>query len=152
MEIELSNESNFPVTKLDEPALLDVADFAMRSMGLHPESSLAITLVNEPEMSELHVQWMELPGPTDVLSFPMDELVPNNPEPGIVGDLVMCPQFVENQAAENGVSFLSEISLLTIHGILHCLGFDHAEPEQEREMFELQERLLSKWQDERGSK
>jgi len=94
-------------------------------------------------MSELHEEWMDLPGPTDVLSFPMDEMKPNDPDPGIVGDIVLCPQFAEAQA-KNGLA--AELALLTIHGVLHCLGYDHAEPAEEKVMFELQESILSKWQ------
>jgi probable rRNA maturation factor len=97
-------------------------------------------------MERLHVQWMDLPGPTDVMSFPMDELRPGRddeePEPGLLGDVVLCPTVAERQAAEAGHPAAEEILLLTTHGILHLLGFDHAEPDEEREMFELQRRLL----------
>lgn len=145
MEIELLNESNYQEDDLSEDLLVDVAEFAMARMGLHPDCSLSITLVDEQRISELHVEWMDLPGPTDVLSFPMDELSPNDPEPGIVGDLVLCPQFVKAQAADHGVTFTAELALLTIHGVLHCLGYDHAEPTEEREMFALQQEILREW-------
>jgi probable rRNA maturation factor len=89
---------------------------------------------------------MDLPGPTDVMSFPMDELRPGRddeePEPGLLGDVVLCPSVADRQAVEAGHTAAEEILLLTTHGILHLLGFDHAEPDEEREMFELQRRLL----------
>jgi probable rRNA maturation factor len=89
---------------------------------------------------------MDLPGPTDVMSFPMDELRPGRddeePEPGLLGDVVLCPTVAERQAAEAGHTAAEEILLLTTHGILHLLGYDHAEPDEEREMFDLQRRLL----------
>ena len=140
MNIELSNESEMSV---NESAIISVAQFAMTRMGLHPDCDLAISIVDEDRMSELHEEWMDLKGPTDVLSFPMDELTPHSPDPGIVGDIVLCPQFAQAQA-KNGLD--AELNLLTIHGVLHCLGFDHAEPITEREMFELQESILREWQ------
>src|ERR1019366_2552690 len=140
MNIELSNESGMEV---NEPNIISVAEFAMTQMGLHVDCDLAISIVDESRMSELHEEWMDLKGATDVLSFPMDELTPNSPEPGIVGDIVLCPQFAQEQA-KNGLDAV--LYLLTIHGVLHCLGFDHAQPHDEKAMFELQESILSKWQ------
>jgi probable rRNA maturation factor len=97
-------------------------------------------------MEQLHVQWMDEPGPTDVLSFPMDELRPgteDRPTPaGLLGDIVVCPQVAAEQAVTAGHSTMEEILLLTAHGILHLLGFDHAEPDEEREMFGLQRDIL----------
>ena len=139
MNIELSNESGVEVGEAD---LISVAEFAMVKMGLHQDCDLAISIVDEARMSELHEEWMDLKGPTDVLSFPMDELIPDSPDPGIVGDIVLCPQFAEAQA-KNGLE--AELQLLTIHGILHCLGYDHADPDEEKIMFELQESILAKW-------
>ena len=140
MNIELSNESGVEVGEAD---LISVAEFAMVKMGLHQDCDLAISIVDEARMSELHEEWMDLKGPTDVLSFPMDELIPDSPDPGIVGDIVLCPQFALAQA-KNGLE--AELHLLTIHGILHCLGYDHADPDEEKIMFELQESILAKWQ------
>ena len=141
MNIELSNESGVSV---DEAGLISVAEYAMQHMGLNDDCDLAISIVDEARMSELHEEWMDLPGPTDVLSFPMDEMKPHDIDPGIVGDIVLCPQFAQAQA-KNGLE--SELHLLTIHGVLHCLGYDHAEPAQERAMFDLQESILSQWQE-----
>jgi len=140
MNIELSNESGMEV---NEPNIISVAEFAMTQMGLHVDCDLAISIVDESRMSELHEEWMDLKGPTDVLSFPMDELIPNSSEPGIVGDIVLCPQFAQ---AQTSIGLDAELNLLTIHGVLHCLGFDHAQPHQEKAMFELQESILSQWQ------
>ena len=140
MNIELSNESGMEVNEAD---LISVAQFAMAHMGLHADCDLAISVVDESRMSELHEEWMDLKGPTDVLSFPMDELTPNSPEPGIVGDIVLCPQFALRQAS-SGLD--TELNLLTIHGVLHCLGFDHVEAAEEKAMFDLQKAILSRWQ------
>jgi len=143
LSIEVNNESSIPV---DETALLRLASYALDQMHVHPDAELAIVLVDEAAMEQLHVQWMDEPGPTDVLSFPMDELRPGTedaPTPaGLLGDVVLCPQVAEGQAQTAGHSTLEELLLLTTHGILHLLGFDHAEPEEEREMFGIQRDIL----------
>ena len=140
MNIELSNESG---VKVDEAGLISVAEYAMQHMELNEDCDLAISIVDESRMSELHEEWMDLPGPTDVLSFPMDEMKPHDINPGIVGDIVLCPQFAAAQA-KNGLE--AELALLTIHGVLHCLGYDHAEAVEEKVMFDLQESILASWQ------
>ena len=141
MSIEITNES---AMECDLDSIVSVAEFAIAAMRLHPECDLEITLVDEDRMSELHVQWMDLPGTTDVLSFPMDELTPDSAAdgPGIIGDIVLCPQFAQAQAK---TTLADELHLLTVHGVLHCIGFDHAEPEEEKAMFELQDRILRDW-------
>ena len=93
---------------------------------------------------------MEKEGPTDVLAFPMDELRPGlvneEPEEGVLGDLVLCPSVAEKQAQSRPHDRRDELDLLTVHGILHLLGYDHAEPDEHQEMFGLQAQLLAEWQ------
>jgi probable rRNA maturation factor len=143
LSIEVNNESAIPV---DEAALQRLAAYAFDIMHVHPDAELAIVLVDEAAMEQLHVQWMDEPGPTDVLSFPMDELRPgteDEPSPaGLLGDVVLCPQVAQVQAETAGHSLMEELLLLTTHGILHLLGFDHAEPAEEREMFSIQRDIL----------
>lgn len=148
MNIELINES---ASHCDGDALESVAEYALARMGIHPESELSITLVDEDHMSELHVKWMDLPGPTDVLSFPMDEMKPHSAAsgPGVVGDIVLCPDFAKAQAKEHQHSLDDELALLTVHGVLHLLGYDHAELDEEKVMFELQDKLLNEWKSKR---
>jgi len=124
--------------------LRSIGEFALEKMGIHSDSELNIRIVNEGEMSDLHLKWMDLPGPTDVLSFPMDELKPNSKGagPGIVGDIVLCPAFAEKNGKQ---SLEAELELLTVHGILHLLGFDHAEKSEETFMFKLQDDILADW-------
>jgi probable rRNA maturation factor len=144
MSIEINNESAVPV---DEAAIQRLAVFALDAMHVHADAELAIVLVDEGAMEQLHVQWMDEPGPTDVLSFPMDELRPGTEEAptpaGLLGDIVLCPQVAQAQAETAGHSTLDELLLLTTHGILHLLGFDHAEPDEEKEMFGLQREILA---------
>jgi len=143
MSVEINNESTIPV---DETALQRLVSFALDEMHVHQDAELAIVLVDEAAMEQLHVQWMDEPGPTDVLSFPMDELRPGTEESitpaGLLGDIVLCPQVAIAQAETAGHSPLDEMLLLTTHGLLHLLGFDHAEPEDEKEMFGIQRDIL----------
>lgn len=143
MSIEINNESGVEV---DEAALQRLATFALDHLHVHPDAELAILLVDEAAMEQLHVQWMDEPGPTDVLSFPMDELRPGTEDevtpPGLLGDLVICPQVAIAQAEEAGHAPADEMQLLTAHGILHLLGYDHAEPDEEKEMFDIQREIL----------
>ncbi len=143
MTVEVINETTHQVDA-EEFALL--AEFVMHQMHVSPAAELSILFVDTEAMTRLHQQWMDLPGPTDVLSFPMDELRPGTPgapsAPGMLGDVVICPQVAEQQALEAGHSSEEEMLLLATHGILHLLGYDHAVAEEEQVMFALQRRLL----------
>ena len=143
MSIEVINESGFTV---DEAALARLATYCLDSLRVHPDADLCITLIDVAAMEHLHLEYMDEPGPTDVLSFPMDELRPGSDDrvtpAGILGDIMLCPEVAEGQAETAGHSLADELHLLTTHGMLHLLGFDHAEPEEEREMFALQRDLL----------
>ena len=143
MSIEINNES---ASAVDEVAIQRLAIYALDQMHVHPDAELAIVFVDEAAMEQLHVQWMDEPGPTDVLSFPMDELRPGSEDhltpPGLLGDIVVCPQVAIAQAETAGHSALEEMLLLVTHGVLHLLGFDHAEPDDEKEMFGIQRDIL----------
>ncbi|WP_232531688.1 rRNA maturation RNase YbeY [Microbacterium halophytorum] len=132
--------------EVDEAQLLRLTERNLAELRVSPDADLAILLVDEGAMEQLHLQWMDEPGPTDVLSFPMDELRPgtdDEPTPaGLLGDIVLCPQVAESQAQTAGHTTADELILLTTHGLLHLLGFDHAEPEEYREMFGLQKELI----------
>jgi probable rRNA maturation factor len=155
--VEVLNESGVPV---DEQALAGLSRHVLDGMRVHPLAELSVLLVDEAAMTELHEKWMDEPGPTDVLSFPMDELRPGHmsggtdedgeTDPGLLGDVVLCPAVAERQAREAGHSTEDELELLCAHGILHLLGYDHAEPEEHREMFGLQAGLLTSWREKRG--
>jgi probable rRNA maturation factor len=146
VSIEVLNESE---QELDVHRLSRLARFVMERMRVHPQAELCIKAVDEATIAELNEQWMEKEGPTDVLAFPMDELRPGElgeePEEGVLGDLVLCPAVAERQGGEAGHGREAEIELLTVHGILHLLGYDHAEPEEHKEMFGLQADLLGRW-------
>jgi probable rRNA maturation factor len=159
VSVEINNESGMAA---DEDALRELAQYVIGQMETHPLADLSMLLVDEAHMTNLHEKWMEEPGPTDVLSFPMDELRPHSmagpnrsrgrdgdeAEPVLLGDVVLCPQVAEVQARQHGHSTQAELELLTVHGVLHLLGYDHADPEEEAEMFGLQNELLRDWRAE----
>jgi len=141
--IDVNNETD---AQVDEIEFAELATYVLREMHVADGAELAILFVDEAAMEQLHIQWMDEPGPTDVLSFPMDELRPGTedaPTPaGLLGDIVVCPTVAARQATAAGHTAEEEMLLLTTHGILHLLGYDHAEPDEEKEMFALQRRLL----------
>ncbi len=149
MSIEVLDESGHD---LDVRQLARLSRFVLDVMRVHPQAELCIKAVDEATMAELNEQWMEKEGPTDVLAFPMDELRPGlvneEPEEGVLGDLVLCPDVAAKQGEAAGHGKDAEIELLTVHGILHLLGYDHAEPEDHRVMFGLQDDLLAQWREQ----
>jgi probable rRNA maturation factor len=154
MAIDVNNESG---REVDEQALLDIARYALTRMRIHPLSELSVIVVDGEAMEQLHMQWMDLPGPTDVMSFPMDELRPperdeDEPPEGLLGDIVLCPEVAEKQGADAPTqhSMDEELQLLTVHGVLHLLGYDHEEPAEKTEMFGLQAAIVDGWRAERG--
>ena len=158
MSIEIANESGVAV---DEAGLAALARHVLDGMRVHPLAELSVLLVDEAAMADLHQRWMGEAGPTDVLSFPMDEIWPPPPGgsqadhgdadavPGLLGDVVLCPQVAIEQARKAAHSVQEELDLLCTHGILHLLGYDHADPEEHATMFGLQDRLLAAWSSER---
>lgn len=145
--IEVVNESG---EEVDEASLAEQARFVLERLRIHPGAELSIMLADEAAMTDLHITWMDEPGPTDVLSFPMDELrVPRDdeePPEGLIGDIVICPSVARAQALTAGHPERRELGILLTHGILHLLGHDHAEPEEERVMFALQNDLVAQWE------
>lgn len=149
--IDINNESG---VEADELGLVELAQFALAELRIHPQAELSILLVDEDTIAAYHEKYMDLPGPTDVMSFPMDELrAPRDDEEpplGLLGDIVICPQFCARQSAENGRDPAAEMEYLLIHGLLHLLGHDHAEPEEKAVMFGLNDKIIAAWEAKRG--
>jgi len=150
MTVDVLDESG---TDTDVEELSVLARFVMQRMRLHPRAELCLRLVDEDTIATLNAQWMDKQGPTDVLAFPMDELTPGHADgdvddlpDGYLGDLALCPTVAAAQASEHGNSAAEETRLLTVHGILHLLGYDHGELDEHREMFDLQARLFADWE------
>jgi probable rRNA maturation factor len=144
--VTVSNESGEPC---DTAALTQLAHFLFGELRLHPRCELGITLVDLDRMTTLHEDWMHEPGPTDVLSFPIDELRSAETgaalAAGILGDIVLCPAFLGPQARVSGRSLDEELQFLTVHGTLHLIGYDHGTSEEYEAMFALQDDLLGRW-------
>ncbi|MFT3832606.1 MAG: rRNA maturation RNase YbeY [Micropruina sp.] len=151
MTVEINNESGVEV---DEQRLVALALFAMDSLRIHPQAELSILLVDTETMAAYHEKYMDEPGPTDVLSFPMDELRPpkdgEEPPLGMLGDIVLCPEVTAAQASDSNRTPEQEADYLLIHGLLHLLGYDHAEPEEKQVMFGLNDRIIAAWAAKRG--
>jgi probable rRNA maturation factor len=146
MTVDLNNESG---QEADSPGLVRLATFALDQLRIHPQAELSILLVDEETMSSYHEKYMGEDGPTDVLSFPMDELRPprdgEEPPEGLLGDIVLCPTVTNRQAEGHGRTPQEESEYLLVHGILHLLGFDHAEPEDKADMFGLKDKIIAAW-------
>ena len=148
MTIEIANESGRTV---DEVALVGLARHVLDETGVHPAAELSVLLVDLATMAALHERWMGEAGPTDVLAFPMDELdsatdlTDPDPGPALLGDVVLCPEVADRQGASAGHGGQAELQLLCAHGILHLLGYDHGDADEEREMFGLQASILASW-------
>ncbi|WP_075890185.1 MULTISPECIES: rRNA maturation RNase YbeY [Actinomyces] len=140
---EVINETDHDI---DGSEFVALADYVLDQMHVSTSVELNILFIDPEPMADLHVRWLDLEGPTDVMSFPMDELRPGTPEhptpAGTLGDICICPQVAEEQAHAAGHSTAEEMLMLATHGMLHLLGYDHAEPDEREEMFGLQRKLL----------
>jgi probable rRNA maturation factor len=143
MTIEITNRSGQLVPS---DKCLSLLTYAYGKLELHPDCDLNLTFIDDKEMEELHIKWMDLPGSTDVLSFPMD-MPENGDDPVTLGDIVISPRFAEDQATKAGHSTNHEIFILATHGLLHILGYDHEDIEDESVMFALQETIVSEWEE-----
>jgi probable rRNA maturation factor len=142
MTIEVTNTSGQLVPTTEITSLMT---HAMNALELNPECDLNIAFVEDDYMTELHIKWMDEPGTTDVLSFPMD--MPEEPGEAVtLGDIVISPVVAAAQAISQGHSTEHEIFILATHGLLHIIGYDHADKADEKIMFELQEKIVTDWE------
>jgi probable rRNA maturation factor len=137
--ITLDDEQEVPV---DASFLRGVAVRALEALAVPANAALAVTLVDARGMAELKEKALGERVPTDVLAFPMDDPADPMPGPFVVGDVVICPEVAAEQARAAGHSLNDELALLLVHGILHCLGRDHATPAEEKAMFAEQADVL----------
>lgn len=141
MTIELVNRSG---ALIPDKEIISLLDYGISYMELNPECEISLSFVDVQEMEELHIKWMQEDGPTDVLSFPMD--IPENKDEVVtLGDIVIAPAVAAKQATDAGHSVEHEMYILATHGLLHILGYDHADPDEEKVMFALQEKIVKEW-------
>jgi len=156
VSVFVANESAYDV---DERALVGLARHVLDATGVSPLAELSVLCVDLESMGALHGQYMDDPSPTDVLAFAQDDVLAatspddesDEPE-ALLGDVVLCPPYAEEGARRAGHPLAAELELLLCHGILHLLGYDHGEPEEEREMFARQRELLASWSAARESR
>lgn len=142
MTIEITNTSGIAC---DESVLESLLAYSLQHLSLDESCDIAISIVDVEEMSALNRKWMDEEGPTDVLSFPMDEVKLGESGPAILGDIVLCPEYARSGAKKAGTSLDDELQLLVVHGLLHLLGLDHRESAEEAAMFALQGEILREW-------
>ncbi len=162
--VQAFDEQTNEVVNLDRFVRLARHVLGAERFGIDAE--LTLVFVDEETMSEYHERFLDEPGPTDVMAFPMDtDMVlgdmpvsgrspdngdngpgsPNSDDsepPAILGDVMVCPAFAARQARERGIDLEAELSLLVVHGVLHLLNYDHAEPSEEALMQARQTELL----------
>lgn len=143
MAVFLADEQGVAV---DGDDLVALARHVLRERRVPEDMELALLLVDETTIAGLNAQHMGKDGPTDVLAFPIDAPGESPPDaPAVLGDVVLCPAIAHQQASGFGRTPEDEVRLLTVHGILHLLGMDHADPEEERAMFGLTDELLASY-------
>ena len=155
VSIEVSNESGVPV---DAELIVSVARHALQAMRVSPRPSCRSSpSPPTPWPSCTNAGWTSRAPPTSCrsrwTSWSRSPGGPTRPTmgPALLGDIVLCPEFAKAQARSAGHSLDDELHLLTVHGVLHLLGYDHAEPDEEREMFALQATLLADWRRSRSA-
>ena len=145
MPVELSDEQDDPL-ELDH--LRSVVDAVLRGEGVPDSTLVSLSFVDRDAMTTLNETHMDKTGPTDVLSFPIEVLTPGempdaapDAPPLMLGDVVICPDVVRQQAQGAAVAFHDEMALMVVHGLLHLLGYDH-ERDDDAEVMERRERDL----------
>jgi probable rRNA maturation factor len=129
--IDVDNSSNFSI---DEVSVKNYAKQMLQILKVNTKSDVSILFVNEDEMAKQHVRWMNESGPTDVMSFPMDDIVLQDSKlrkkQAILGDIIICPGVALKDAKEQGINPAYHLVFLLTHGVLHLLGQDHQEASQ----------------------
>lgn len=148
MSVFLADEQSEPVQAEE---LRNLAQVVISEEGYPESTEVAVLLVSEKEMAQYNQQFLEREGPTDVLAFPVESLIPGvvpdldpHGPPLIAGDVVIAPAYVRRQAESYGVTADDEMALMVAHGILHLLGYDHETDEEAGHMEQRERDLLAK--------
>lgn len=126
-----------------EPLVENAALEALRHQSAPEDGEVAIILTDDTQLHELNKEYLKVDAPTDVLSFPSDQI---DPETGsrYLGDILISVERAAAQAAAAGHATEAEVQLLVVHGVLHLMGHDHAEPEEKSRMWQAQSEILVK--------
>lgn len=131
--------------------LRSLAELVLAEEGFPEDAEVTLLLIDETEMASYNQRFLERDGSTDVLAFPVEDLLPGvvpdkDPQgpPLMLGDVVIAPSYVRRQAADFGVTFDDEMALMVTHGILHLVGYDHIDDDEAERMEERERQLLAK--------
>lgn len=127
--------------QIDEEVISTTVLAVLKFEDVSQESDVSVVVENNARLQELNNQFLGIDAPTDVLSFPSDEIDPDSGLP-YLGDIILSLPKAQAQATESGHSLQAEIQLLIVHGMLHLLGYDHAEDEEKQDMWERQKSIL----------
>lgn len=143
--MRIIDEQTLPV---DIDHLLEVLTTVIEAEGYPEDTDVCVTLITDEEMERHHLEAMGLAGPTDVLSFPIEMLLPGDPPPAyeggpplLLGDVLIAPSYIQAQATEYATTFVAELSLMVVHGVLHLMGYDH-QADEDAEVMEGRERAI----------
>lgn len=139
MEIEISNLTE---EKIDESIITNVINKAAEKLDVK-DAIISIVLIDNKRIHEINREYRGVDRPTDVISFAFTEEISPETDYTNLGEIYISLEKAHEQSIEYGHSFLRELSFLTCHGFLHLMGYDHMKPEEEKEMFSLQEEILS---------
>ena len=143
--IEINNSSKFLI---DESSLKKYVKQMLNYLDVNTNSDVSILFVDEEEMAQLHLRWMKEPGPTDVMSFPMDDVLLQDKyaraKKSTLGDIIVCPSVALNDAKSESINPAFHLVFLIAHGILHLLGQDHQE-DSERGLMQKKEQGIMKF-------
>ncbi|MBC2116662.1 rRNA maturation RNase YbeY [Listeria booriae] len=129
----------------------NLLQFAAEKLNIQNDSELTVTFVDNARIQEINRDYRDKDQPTDVISFALEEMGDGEVAitwsedmdvPRILGDIIISTEQAEEQAKEYGHGFDREVGFLALHGLLHLLGYDHIEDEDEKEMFALQKEVL----------
>ena len=142
-KFEIINETSVEIDELCE--ISKVVNFALKYLNIN-NTIFNIIIVDENTIQKINREYRNKDNETDVISFALeDDKTFIETEYRILGDIYICLNRAKNQSIEYGHSFLRELSFLTIHGLLHLLGYDHMNTEDEKVMFNLQEMILNEY-------
>ena len=146
---EIFNETEKDLTK-EMDKLYKLLDFTLKREKLE-NVEFDIIFVDSKMIHEINKTYRNVDRVTDVISFALEDNKTIELDHRLLGDIYICVEKAEEQAKEYGHSFLRELSFLTIHGLLHLLGYDHMEPKEEKIMFKKQEDILNEFGIKRGN-
>lgn len=161
--VQVSGYDEQDAVTVEVPRWVRLAQLVLHAERVDPDAELGLVFVDEATIADLNHRFLDVTGPTDVLAFPLDEELPTagrdpdeggrgpgstpdtNEPPVVLGDVVVCPAVAQRQADATGTPLDAELALLVVHGVLHLLEYDHAEPSDAERMHRRERELLTRF-------